>query len=427
MSQSSFTRYSFGADLHGSTGIDDGRNILIYISRTDGTPFTGLTHASSGLAIRALKPVHDGSAVIATITPVAGTLDTYTSGGLIEVSASFMPGVYQFGVPKIYLEGAQESVIVFSGVSLMSPCRILIDTQVATEILDANADDYSLQIFGAKSALALAQVTATQTGGPAIASAVLNATASSYANAGSIGAAIGNGGGGGGSFYSQPLFRQTLYKGINAQSVFIRVMDKNTGNPATGLAGTLSAQIRKINIGGALTGAVNLVTNSAVEVGQGVYVFTVSDTECNSDAFVLLPASSNSNVLPYPALVETVASNPSVDVVSIGGDAAKVTNIGNFFSSTGYNAANSTIGHAAVVDSVSNISASILGASLALRGVRGRATNVGEAIAHIEQILAGPNRQNANGRTTFRNDGSTVLHAQTFSRSGADLNIGNAS
>jgi hypothetical protein len=241
-----------------------------------------------------------------------------------------------------------------------------------------------------------------------------------------MGAAINAGGGeAANSFFSQPLFRQTLYKGINAQNVYVRVMSKSTGDPALGIANTLTAQIRKQNIGGALTSAANLTTNTAVEVGQGVYVFTVSDIECNSDAFIVLPSSSNNTVLPYPVLVETVVVNPSVDVASIGGDTSKMLNLANFFSSTGYNAANSTVGSTGVVNSITNITTGILGAALTLRGTRGRATTIGEAIAHIEQMMAGPNKQSPTGRTTYRNDGTTTLLAQTFSRSGSDLNISN--
>ena len=427
MSQSSFTRYSFGADVHtAATGGYVGRNIWVYIEKTDGTPFTGLTFNSSGLIARGFIPAGDGTSAVSSIALSAGTRDTYTEGGFYEVSASGMPGVYQFGVPDAFLAGSQESVIVLSGVALMAPCRLLIDTTAAFEMFDANWGNYSLESFTVNAVGSLVKIGANQTTAPSIRDAVFNANASSYNSAGTMGNKINAGGGGGSnSYFSQPLFRQTLYKGINAQNVYVRVMSKSTGDPATGIAGTLSAQIRKQNIGGALTGAVNLTTNTAVEVGQGVYVFTVSDIECNSDAFVILPSSSNSGVVPFPVLVETVAVNPSVDVASIGGDTSKMLNLANFFSSTGYNAANSTVGHAAVVDSITNITNGILGAALTLRGTRGRATTIGEAIAHIEQMMAGPNKQSPIGKTTYRNDGTTVLLAQTFSRSGADLNIGN--
>lgn len=424
MSQSSFTRYSFGADLHTlATGGYVGRNIWIYVEKTDGTPFTGLAFNTSGLIARGFIPAGDGTSVVSSISLVAGTRDTYTEGGLYEVSASAMPGVYQFGVPDAFLAGYQESVIVLSGVALMAPCRLLIDTTATLEIFDANYGNYSLGGPPNAPGYLLAGL-ASSTSAAAIRNAVFNANASSYNTAGTMGNAI-NAGGGSNSFFSQPLFRQTLYKGINAQNVYVRAMSKSTGDPATGIAGTLSAQIRKQNIGGALTSAVSLATNTAVEVGQGVYVFTVSDTECNSDAFVILPTSSNNGVLAYPVLVETVAINPSVDVASIGGDTSKMLNLANFFSSTGYNAANSTVGSIGVVNSITNITTGILGAALTLRGTRGRATTIGEAIAHIEQVLAGPNKQSPSGRTTYRNDGSTTLFAQTFSRSGSDLNISN--
>ena len=61
------------------------------------------------------------------ITLVTATLGTYTSGGLVAVDNTNMPGWYEFGIPDAALDGGTEAVIQLSGATNMVPVNIYIE------------------------------------------------------------------------------------------------------------------------------------------------------------------------------------------------------------------------------------------------------------------------------------------------------------
>lgn len=74
---------------------------------------TGLTHSSSSLVAYGMR---EGGGAPVVITLSAGTLGVYSSGGFVEVSASNMPGLYQFGVPNDLIRtGASVASLIIKG------------------------------------------------------------------------------------------------------------------------------------------------------------------------------------------------------------------------------------------------------------------------------------------------------------------------
>lgn len=61
------------------------------------------------------------------ITLVTATLGTYTSGGLVAVDNTNMPGWYEFGIPDASLDGGTEAVIQLRGATNMVPVNIYIE------------------------------------------------------------------------------------------------------------------------------------------------------------------------------------------------------------------------------------------------------------------------------------------------------------
>ena len=100
------------------------RIALIYITDTSDAPLTGLTFSSAGLAAAFKKNL---DTVVTSITLVAGTLGTYTSGGFIEVDSVLMPGVYELSLPDFAFQSnvlAQQVMIWIGGAATMKPLTI---------------------------------------------------------------------------------------------------------------------------------------------------------------------------------------------------------------------------------------------------------------------------------------------------------------
>jgi len=77
------------------------------VAAADGTGTTGL--AFSDMTITYIR---EGDAGETAITPVAGTIGTWLSGGWLQVDATNMPGVYEFGTPDACLANGSESVVI---------------------------------------------------------------------------------------------------------------------------------------------------------------------------------------------------------------------------------------------------------------------------------------------------------------------------
>ena len=100
---------------------------LIFIadsSSTTGAGLANLVFNSAGLV--AYYYASDLSNDV-QITLVTATLGTFTSGGLVAVDNTNMPGWYEFGIPDASLDGGTEAVIQLRGATNMVPVNIYIE------------------------------------------------------------------------------------------------------------------------------------------------------------------------------------------------------------------------------------------------------------------------------------------------------------
>lgn len=79
-----------------------------------GRAVTGLSHQSPGAGAAFVRA---GDTVARPIPLTAGSLGTHVSGGIVEVDARLMPGIYQLGLPDAALATGADSVVVFVGFS----------------------------------------------------------------------------------------------------------------------------------------------------------------------------------------------------------------------------------------------------------------------------------------------------------------------
>lgn len=103
------------------------QNIALEImmrNSTTGEGVTGLAPASMMIAY-----IQEGGAADVTVTPVAATLGTYTSGGWVQVDATNMPGLYQFGVPNAALSGANSVTFIFQSAGCLNKYLRIVLTQ----------------------------------------------------------------------------------------------------------------------------------------------------------------------------------------------------------------------------------------------------------------------------------------------------------
>lgn len=83
------------------------RNVLVTAVGSDGMPASGVK------AVRAGYVRDDGAK--GSIPVVAGTPGEWTAGGLVEIDAELVPGVYQFGVPnEVVAAGAARAALIIS-------------------------------------------------------------------------------------------------------------------------------------------------------------------------------------------------------------------------------------------------------------------------------------------------------------------------
>jgi len=88
------------------------------------TPLSTLTSSTTGLKWTYLT---EGATSVTTVSIVAGTLGTWTSGGFIPVDTVNMPGEYELGVPNAALASGGSVVMWLSGATALIPRRIEIE------------------------------------------------------------------------------------------------------------------------------------------------------------------------------------------------------------------------------------------------------------------------------------------------------------
>ena len=92
---------------------------------TGGGGLTGLTSSSTGLVAYYSREGDTGST---GVTLAAGTVGTWSSGGIVAVDAANMPGVYEIGLPNAAAAAGAKSVLLFlRGAANMVPCLAEIE------------------------------------------------------------------------------------------------------------------------------------------------------------------------------------------------------------------------------------------------------------------------------------------------------------
>lgn len=110
------------------------RSVFVSASSSDGRPAKGLSTQSSGLRA-AFSRSHSRPVEIELI---AGELESWRSGGFIEVDAELLPGIYKLDIPDAVMAyGADEALVsVTSDAAVFDPIDI---TLVAYDPQDARA------------------------------------------------------------------------------------------------------------------------------------------------------------------------------------------------------------------------------------------------------------------------------------------------
>jgi hypothetical protein len=131
--------------------------------------------------------------------------------------------------------------------------------------------------------------------------------------------------------------------------------------PVTGLAGTMDVQVAKNGGSFATRNSATAITHDA----DGFYNVALDATDTGTPGRLNVMVSDPSSHLPvwcdfmvaYQATWDSFFGGTElvVNMTQIGGSSARVTNMSNFFSGTGYNAANSAIGSASTVNTVTTV------------------------------------------------------------------------
>ena len=94
-------------------------------SSTTGAGLTGVAHNAAGLCA---YYICEGQSSTTEITLYSGTTGTYSSGCWNEIDATYMPGVYELGLPDAVIgSGAASTVVYVKGATNMAPCLVEIE------------------------------------------------------------------------------------------------------------------------------------------------------------------------------------------------------------------------------------------------------------------------------------------------------------
>jgi hypothetical protein len=85
--------------------------LRVFIMKDDETDGSGLTATTfDKFTLSYIREADDAATSVTTVTAAVGT---WTSGGIILVDDSLMPGIYEVGVPNAALPRGSESVLFF--------------------------------------------------------------------------------------------------------------------------------------------------------------------------------------------------------------------------------------------------------------------------------------------------------------------------
>lgn len=114
--------------LQGATS----QRIVVFIQSsiaTNGAGLTGLTSSSSGLTWYYWRP-DTGNSGGTPVSLAAATRGTYTSGGIVEIDSTNLPGFYELGLPTGVTASTSDTptwvVMMLQGATSMVPCAVEI-------------------------------------------------------------------------------------------------------------------------------------------------------------------------------------------------------------------------------------------------------------------------------------------------------------
>lgn len=122
------------------------------------------------------------------------------------------------------------------------------------------------------------------------------------------------------------------YKNVASQKVYVFATDED-GDSAAGDAGNITANISK---DGAATNPTD--DTNPTDLGEGIYVFSLTQAETNCDSFCLIPSSTTVGVKLHPVTCYTTpgdSSGLSVDMVAISDDTTAADNLEAILDGTG--------------------------------------------------------------------------------------------
>lgn len=116
-----------------------------------------------------------------------------------------------------------------------------------------------------------------------------------------------------------------LYKNKASQKFAVFAYDPTTGDPVTGDAANITAQI---SLDGAATAATNDTNPTELDAtdAPGIYLFDATQAETNADLVIVVPVSATADVLLAPLIIYTEPETRSSDVVSISGSSTAADN-----------------------------------------------------------------------------------------------------
>lgn len=291
-------------------------------SKTDGSGLTALSNNTSGIMAHFIR---EGDAASTAYTIVSAAIGTWTTGGLVEIESSAMPGLYEIGLPNaVTSAAAKSSVIYYRGAANMVPCVLEIEL---TQIDNQDA------VRGGMTALPNAN--AASSGG------LPTAGTGAFQIATSAGAVL--------------LQNGTLAGQLDATAGVVKANIVQTlGTTSTGVAGSVGIDWSQIanktavvdltqtiissvsgNVGGSVAsvvGAVGSVTGSVGSVVASVIVGSVSAgvtipanvTQISGSNVSTTTAQLGVNVVKYNNQTAATDGNnfPNVNIVDIAGSAS---------------------------------------------------------------------------------------------------------
>lgn len=278
-------------------------------SKTTGAGLAGISNNSSGLLAHFIRENDSASTPIAIVSAAIGT---YTTGGIVEIESSAMPGLYQIGLPNaVCSAGTSKSVVLYyTGATNLAPCLLEIEL---TQVDNQDSVRYGMTALpnaaaNAANGLLTAGTGANQISTSAGAMLVQSGTAAGQilASAGSVSidwAAITN-------KTASNVFTQTTISSVSAAVTITSNIKKNqivsaypfvmtdnaTHSPRTSL--TVSAN-RSLD-GGAFAPCANNVT----ELANGVYNINLAAADLNANTVMLRFVSVSADDLNIQILTQ---------------------------------------------------------------------------------------------------------------------------